>query len=187
MAPAWAGGEGRVGAGPLSESRLVRALTSLARRQTSILADHRGPVVVGVDGPVSGEDSGAPGRQSPNRSRRLIQEPYRQAFGRARTLEYGRPAGWVLLSGAIEKIFFPTILLIMILAGNWHGVALTVAFETTASVLALVIVTRGQRLEYLVKGLAVAPIRYVMLASDLVVIARFATDLWLTNNRRWRK
>jgi hypothetical protein len=48
-------------------------------------------------------------------------------------------------------------------------------------------VTQGRRLEYLLKGLAVTPIRYGLLASELVTLSRFTADLWVTNNRKWRK
>jgi glycosyltransferase involved in cell wall biosynthesis len=119
--------------------------------------------------------------------RRVVSEPYRQAFGRKRTQEYGRPVGWLLLAAAIEKVFFPTILLLMMIVGNWYGVGLTVAIETAIGVFALVLVTKGQRLEYLLKGLVVAPLRYTLLAWELVTIGRFATDLWVTKNREWRK
>jgi hypothetical protein len=50
-----------------------------------------------------------------------------------------------------------------------------------------VLVTKGRRLEYVFKGLAAAPVRYALLASELVTIGRFASDLWLTNDRKWRK
>src|SRR5262245_52560497 len=46
--------------------------------------------------------------------RRIVSEPYRQGFGRARTESHGRPAGWILLMSAVEKVFFPTSLLIMV-------------------------------------------------------------------------
>jgi len=46
---------------------------------------------------------------------------------------------------------------------------------------------KGHRLEYVVKGLAVVPIRYALMTSELVTLARFASDLWITNNRKWRK
>jgi hypothetical protein len=46
---------------------------------------------------------------------------------------------------------------------------------------------KGQRLEYIAKGLAVVPLRYGLMASELVTFARFGTDLWITNNRNWRK
>ena len=123
----------------------------------------------------------------PSGDRRVAREPYRQAFGKQRTLQYGRPVGWLLLAASIEKVFFPTILLVMMLVGNWQGVWLTVAIETVVGLAALVVVTKGQRLEYLLKGLAVVPIRYSALAWDLVTMSRFASDMWLTKNREWRK
>jgi glycosyltransferase involved in cell wall biosynthesis len=127
--------------------------------------------------------SSAPGRID----RRMVREPYRQGFGRERTRLYGRPVGWVLMGAAIEKVLFPTILLGMMLVGNWHGVTLTVLVETLICVSALVAVTKGRRLEYLAKGVAVTPIRYALIASELVTLSRFASDIWLTKNRKWRK
>lgn len=119
--------------------------------------------------------------------RRMVREPYRQGFGRERTRMYGRPVGWILMGAAIEKVMFPTILLGMVLAGNWHGVTLTVAIETLICLTALVAITKGRRLEYLAKGVAVTPIRYALIASELVTLTRFASDIWLTKNRKWRK
>ena len=119
--------------------------------------------------------------------RRVVREPYRQAFGRQHTLTYGRPAGWLLFTGAIEKVFFPTVLLMMLILRNWEGFWLTVACESVISPAALVIVTKGQRLEYLLKGVAVIPMRYALLLSELVTLGRFAIDLWVTRNRKWRK
>ena len=119
--------------------------------------------------------------------RRIVREPYRQAFGRERTLTYGRPAGWILLMSAIEKIFFPTSLIIMLIVRNWEALAVTAAAETAVCVGALAYVMKGQRLEYVLKGLLATPIRYALLLSEVVTIGRFATDLWITNNRKWRK
>jgi glycosyltransferase involved in cell wall biosynthesis len=119
--------------------------------------------------------------------RRLVHEPYRQAFGRARTESHGRPAGWILLMSAAEKIFFPTALLIMLILRQWEALAVTVACETAICLGALAVVMKGQRFVYVLKGLAVTPIRYALLASELVTIGRFASDLWITSNRRWRK
>jgi hypothetical protein len=84
-------------------------------------------------------------------------------------------------------VFFPTALLIMLILRNWEGLAVTVVFETAICVTALAVVMKGQRLEYVLKGLAVTPIRYALLASELVTIGRFASDLWITDNRKWRK
>jgi glycosyltransferase involved in cell wall biosynthesis len=137
-------------------------------------------------------DGGAKGlERTPSRSdgreRRVIGEPYRQAFGRDLTLQYGRPAGWMLMMSAVEKVFFPTALLIMILLRNWEGLFVTIAAEALVGVVILAIIMKGRRLEYLAKGLAVVPIRYALMTSELVTLTRFGTDLWLTNNRKWRK
>lgn len=119
--------------------------------------------------------------------RRLVREPYRQGFGRARTEAYGRPAGWILLMSAAEKVFFPTSLLIMLILRWWEALAVTVACETAICVAALAFVMKGRRLEYILKALAVTPIRYALLGSEVITIGRFASDLWVTNNRKWRK
>jgi len=172
-APAYAGVPGHLGIaapaqpGPIDERRDTVHLTG------------------DPSAPASAAGASVPGRRA--RDRRLVREPYRQGFGRSRTLEYGRPVGWVLLSAAVEKVFFPTVLAVMLILGNWYGVVLTVGFETLISLTVLAWVMKGQRFEYVLKGLAVAPIRYVLLASDLVTIGRFASDLWITNNRKWRK
>ena len=119
--------------------------------------------------------------------RRRVSEPYRQAFGRARTESHGRPAGWILLMSAIEKVFFPTTLLIMVLLRYWEALAVTVACETAICIAALAFVMKGRRIEYILKGIAVTPIRYALVGSELITIGRFASDLWITNNRKWRK
>jgi len=124
---------------------------------------------------------------TPTRDRRRVAEPYRQAFGRERTLAYGRPAGWILLMSAMEKVFFPTTLIVLILLRNWDGLMLTVTAETAVGVAALVAVMKGKRLQYLVKGILAAPIRYAMMLSDTVTMGRFALDVWVRNDRRWRK
>jgi hypothetical protein len=129
----------------------------------------------------------APASSGSGIERRRIVEPYRQPFGQVYTTTLGRPAGWAVMSSAIEKVGFPTVLLAMVLIQNWEGVLITVGAETFLTLTALVIAMKGQRLEYLFKGIAVTPIRYALLAWELVTIARFAADLWLTRNRRWRK
>jgi hypothetical protein len=74
----------------------------------------------------------------------------------------------------------------MALLGNWEGLLITTGAETLLSVTALVVVMKGRRLEFVVKGIAVTPIRYALLVSELVTIARFASDMWLTGNRLGR-
>jgi type III secretory pathway component EscS len=132
----------------------------------------------------------AGGRAEPEGSgieRRRIAEPYRQPFGVAHTRRFGRPIGWVLLTSAFEKIAFPTTLIVMLILSWWEPLVVTILGETAVSLFALVVVARGQRLEFFVKGLAVVPMRYALLLYDGVTITRFASDLWVTKNRRWRK
>jgi len=119
--------------------------------------------------------------------RRMVREAYRQAFGRQHTAVYGRPVGWLLMTSAVEKVFFPTALLIMMLVGNWEAFWVSLAFESLIGMIALVTVTKGHRVQYFFKGLAVVPVRYALLASELVTLGRFAIDLWVTRNRKWRK
>ena len=130
--------------------------------------------------------AGAPAASDAGERRRM-QAPARHAFGHKHTRTYGRPVGWALLSSAVEKIGLPTVLLLMVVFRNWEGLAITIGAETILTVAALVVVTQGRRLEFLIKGIAVTPIRYALVAAELVTIARFASDLWLTRNRRWRK
>ena len=114
-------------------------------------------------------------------------EPYRQAFGRGNTQTYGRPVGWVLMMSAIEKIGFPTALTIMLLLQLWEPLAVTLIAETVLSLTILTVVAKGRRLQYLVKGLAVTPIRYASLLYDLFTMGRFVTDVWIRRDKRWRK
>jgi glycosyltransferase involved in cell wall biosynthesis len=119
--------------------------------------------------------------------RRRVAEAFRQPFGRTYTTRSGRPAGWLLATAAVEKVFFPTALVIMLLLQHWEAFWVTVACESLIGLTALVIVTPGQRIEYFFKGVAVLPVRYALLISELVTLGRFATDLWITRNRKWRK
>ena len=133
------------------------------------------------------QPAGGSGVTASRGERRVIGEPYRQAFGRARTIALGRPAGWTLAMSAIEKVFFPTSLLIMAILGWWEALAVTVVAETAVTLLALCLVMKGKRLEYVFKGLLATPIRYALLGTELITLARFAVDLWITGNRKWRK
>lgn len=119
--------------------------------------------------------------------KRKVAEPYRQPFGRAYTKRYGRPAGWVLLLGAIEKVGFPTALVILMILGLWQPLAVTVLAETVLSLTLLTVVAKGHRLEYLGKGLLATPLRYGSLIYDLVTLSRFSFDLWIRRDKRWRK
>ena len=83
------------------------------------------------------------------------------------------------------SLFLP--LIIMLILRNWEGLAWTVAIETAMCAAALALAMKGRRIEYALKGVAVTPVRYSLLAMEAFTITRFASDLWITNNRRWRK
>lgn len=121
------------------------------------------------------------------REKRKIQEPYRQAFGERVTEQLGRPIGWVTLLSALEKIGFPTALIVLILVRWWEPLAVTLIAEVTVSVAVLVTISRNQRVRAFFKGLLIAPIRYFLLLADMLTILRFASDVWITGNRKWRK
>lgn len=119
--------------------------------------------------------------------KRKIKEQYRQPFGAEYTKEFGRPLGWVFLMSAIEKAFFPSILLIMLILNLWEILGVTLLAETILSLSILAIVAKGRRLEYVLKGLIVTPLRYMAVLFDLVTMVRFFADLWIFGNRGWRK
>lgn len=119
--------------------------------------------------------------------RRRIQEQYRQPFGTEYTGTFGRPLGWVFLTSAIEKVCFPTVLLVMIFFQRWQLLGLTLLVETILSLSILTIIAKGHRARYLLKGLIVAPLRYFAVLFDLVTVLRFSLDIWVLRNRSWRK
>ena len=119
---------------------------------------------------------------------RKIQEPYRQQFGDTVTMQYGRPMGWVIFVSLIEKTFFPATLLIMILLNMWWALGLTLAIETAISVTLLTSVSpKGEGFSYFWKGIFATPMRYASIMFDLYTMGRFATDIWITRNKGWRK
>lgn len=127
------------------------------------------------------------GRTAAAADNRVHTEPYRQPFGADYTAQYGRPIGWVLFMSAFEKVAFPAALLIMILLKHWEPLAITLVAESAASTSLLVMVARGHRLEYFLKSLLVAPLRYAALLFDVATIGRFAADKadkWIFKNRR---
>jgi glycosyltransferase involved in cell wall biosynthesis len=176
MALAGAGGIGR-GTG---------AMTTLLRT-TGTMPPSLTSVPDGVALPADLHEALGRVATSENAERRQVSEAYRQPFGREYTRRNGRPVGWLLASAAVEKVFFPTALLIMLLLGHWEAFWVTVACESLIGLTALVLVTKGKRIEFFFKGLAVIPVRYILLASELVTLGRFASDLWITKNRKWRK
>ncbi|WP_133477767.1 glycosyltransferase [Cognatilysobacter segetis] len=118
---------------------------------------------------------------------RIHKEQYRQPFGDAFTQRYGRPIGWTMFLSAFEKISFPTAIIIMAILRMWEPLVVTMVAELVVSLAVLVSVSKGERLAALVKGILVTPLRYLLMLWDMVTIGRFATDLWITGNRKWRK
>ena len=126
-------------------------------------------------------------KQSGVEELRLVKEQYRQPFGEKYTLEYGRPIGWAMFLSAVEKIGFPTAILILLILRMWEPLAVTIIAELLVSLAALVVVAPGARLSTLLKGIAITPLRYALMVADTYTIGRFAFDLWITGNRKWRK
>jgi len=118
---------------------------------------------------------------------RKIKEAYRQPFGEAYTRNYGRPIGWVMFMSALEKIAFPTVLCILALLGNWEALGFTLVAESVLAWIILTIVAKGNRWEFLFKGIALTPVRYAVVVFDFFTIFRFAWDIWVSKNTRWRK
>ena len=118
---------------------------------------------------------------------RAIKEQYRQPFGQAYTLEYGRPIGWAMFLSAFEKVAFPTALIIMLILRMWEPLAVTLLAELIVSLTVLCIVARGARIATVLKGIAITPLRYGLMIADTWTMGRFAVDLWITGNRKWRK
>ena len=94
---------------------------------------------------------------------------------------------WVILMSAFEKVSYPTVLCIMAILGYWEMLGLTILIESILSVMILFTVSKGQRLEMAVKAILVTPVRYLVIVFDAYTLLRFATDLWITRDRRWRK
>lgn len=119
--------------------------------------------------------------------KRKIAEPYRQAFGDKATTQYGRPMGWVIFLSLIEKTLFPTTLLIMLILQLWEPLMITIIAETVLSVGILAYINKGQRFEYIFKGLLATPIRYSSIMFDLVTMILFIKDIWFGKKKGWRK
>jgi hypothetical protein len=118
---------------------------------------------------------------------RKIKEQYRQAFGEEYAARYGRPIGWAMFFSAIEKIGFPTALIIMLVLRMWDALLVTIIAEIVVSLIVLVVIARGERFGMFCKGLLVTPIRYAMVIADTFTLLRFGSDIWITGNRKWRK
>lgn len=114
-------------------------------------------------------------------------EQYRQPFGREFTKEYGRPIGWFIFLSVFEKFSFPLFLLIMFIMGWWEALLVTIAAETALFLIILFVTSKGDRLQILLKGLLVTPLRYTVVLTDIVTSFRFFWDVLFAKDRNWRK
>ena len=69
----------------------------------------------------------------------------------------------------------------------WEPLLVTICAEVVLSTLILSWVSPEGHLKAFGKALLLAPLRYALLLQEIVTIGRFALDLWVTGNRRWRK
>jgi hypothetical protein len=118
---------------------------------------------------------------------RKVQEAYRQPFGQSFTKRDGRPFGWVPFLSALEKISLPTVLIIMALFRWWEALWVTLLAEVLLSSFILAWVTPEAPFKTFAKSILMAPIRYSLILQEVMTIGRFALDLWVTGNRKWRK
>lgn len=121
------------------------------------------------------------------REKRQVKEAYRQVFGTKYTQKYGRHIGWFIFTTALEKISFPTILVILIIFKLWSILLFTYILETSFRAFIVLLLCKKQRVKYFLGILIFSPINYTQVLFDLVVLSRFMIDLWVTKNRKWRK
>lgn len=108
--------------------------------------------------------------------------------GAAHTARYGRPIGWSILFGLIEKISLPVVVLMLALMREWTLLALTLTIEIAGVMLIVTLVGEMRRRPGQIwKAVVATPLRYVVMLFDLAVVLRFATDVWVVRDFRWRK
>ena len=121
------------------------------------------------------------------KEQRKIKEAYRQAFGVEYTKKYGRNIGWFVFTSAVEKLSYPTFILVMMILGYWEPLFITIVAEVTLYTITITAMHKNRRIRNFFKAILFTPIRYAQIMFDLVVIGKFMIDLWITHNRRWRK
>lgn len=119
--------------------------------------------------------------------KRKIKEAYRQTFGAEHTTRYGRNIGWFIFTTVLEKVTFPTFLIAIILLRQWEILWITFCAEVIFYALVIACISKKNRVKNFFKAIIFSPIRYSIIIFDLVVIANFMLELWITKNRSWRK
>jgi len=128
---------------------------------------------------------GEPG-QNAGADQRRIREAYRQPFGERLTRRQGRPVGTALLLLALERIGYPVTLLVSGLTGAWLVFALAAAVEILGTLaVSARVAPVGRRWRALLGAVAATPVRYVLIAVELVAVLWFALLLWPTRRLRW--
>jgi len=88
---------------------------------------------------------------------------------------------------AFEKLSYPMFIVIFVILGLWVPLLITLGAEVLLYTIIITAMHKNRRIRNFFKAILFTPIRYSQILFDLIVIACFISDLWLTNNRRWRK
>ena len=73
-----------------------------------------------------------------------------------------------MFMSAFEKIGFPTALIILIILKMWEPLAVTMLAEVLLSTGVLVAISKGARIKAFFKALLVTPLRYALMAQEVV-------------------
>lgn len=118
---------------------------------------------------------------------RKVDDPYRWPWGENYSRRYGRPIGWSIFMTIFEKVAFPITLVVLIYLQWWEVLVLTVLCELALYISLIALFGKGQRWNYIWKGVVAAPIRYFSILLDLVTMSRFAFDGATGLQSHWRK
>ncbi len=119
---------------------------------------------------------------------RKTKERYRQPRGEEYSKKYGRPIGWFIFTSTLEKITFPTFIVVMAYFGLWKGILLTLVAETILVSLVIAIVSKkGDKLKNLFKMILITPLRYGLFMLDFVILLNFIKDIIFGTKKSWRK
>ncbi|MCH8171841.1 MAG: glycosyltransferase family 2 protein [Proteobacteria bacterium] len=116
--------------------------------------------------------------------------PYQEPLGRLYAQESGRPIGWAVFFALFEKITYPLIMALFIIAGWFDILGYTILFESVLFTLLLGIFGKENKLMYMGKGLLITPIRYMSIFTDIFTVGKFFADLTRPRGkegRGWRK
>ncbi|PCI97003.1 MAG: glycosyl transferase family 2 [Alphaproteobacteria bacterium] len=114
-------------------------------------------------------------------------EAYYETIGVAHTKKYGRPIGWTILLGLLEKIMFPLMILMMITFQWWEALFVTIGCEMAVLLIVTAIISHKYKMNYVGDAILATPMRYVTLMFDLYTVARFVFEITFVKNHEWRK